>query len=586
MLDSPGDERQRARDETVSLVHEILVKLDKTLRARRLYSPGHPAIASFADELSGALKHYLRSFGALRLRIRPTSFELGDRVIDGAGLDELALGFFRRGVLALRIDEFMSDAELDIFIDVINRGFFSHNAADEDLLTLLWRANLSSLKYSAVLGYTEDDGSGDAADGLLVDSDTIGDALGDDAGSFDVEAMSAELRAAFAEKFQLLKGKDEQLPKEVVALRKETELETEVILLERLLTLTKATLSLRDRESDLPSDGLTAIFTTLRRGFLEGGDIEALAKFAQAVQSLSENVELSPGDQAAVQAVLQSGLNERQLTSLIKAAPGGAAKHAAALAFVVKVFAHNDPEFIARLADQDASDDGRAALNQMLGDVTGQDPDYLVKRFRSLEGERAIEALRLLANQNVAAARMAVAVRLPAVGDEFQIELLEAVRSLPGLYDARIRSALVRLAEKGGTLRTHILESYVLHPDPEVTSSVLGWVTGKEIDGWDSKSLEAAFKVLLRAHEAAVFPVAERILERKSLFRRRPLLELKLAVIASLAVSDTTEAHAILERQLTSRDDELRRAARTSLDQRALDHARSRHDSHRGESQS
>ncbi len=577
MFDVPGDERQRANDETVGLAREILVRLDKALRARRLYDGNHSLVARFEGELREHLRHYLGTFGALRLRVRPTSFELGDKVIDGTGIDELALGFFRRGVIALRLAESTSDQELDTLIDIINRAFFARQLSDEDLLTMLWRAHLPSLKYSAVLGYTEDDGSGEPEDGLLADADTVGDALEDDAvGAFDLASLSAEQREVLEAKVLLLKGKDENLPREVAKLRSETEAETDVALLERLLTLTKASISLRDRQRDVSSDELVTILGSLRRGFFAAGDMDALARFAATVHAIAAQSELSTEDRDAVQRFLDAGVDERQLEEFLKRIPGGAAKNAPALASILKSFARNDRELIARLADHDETGAGREALNQVLVDVVGQDSDYLITRFRSLEGERAIEALALLSRQDVGSARKAVAVRLPAVGDEFQIELLEAIFTIPGLYDERLRAALLRLAQKGGGLRVHVLESYAVHADPAITNEVLAWVGTEELDTWDPKSVEAAFKVLFRAHEVRALPIVEGILARKSLFRRRPLLELKLAVVAALAYSEAPEAHAILDKQLASKEAELRDAARASLDRQALDRARSR----------
>src|SRR5688572_5016590 len=93
--------RSGSGDSSAGDAAEVLTKLDKALRMRRLYEPHHELVQRFDGELRGALKSYFQRHGDLRVRVRPTAFETADQPIDAPGLDELALAFFRQGVIAL-----------------------------------------------------------------------------------------------------------------------------------------------------------------------------------------------------------------------------------------------------------------------------------------------------------------------------------------------------------------------------------------------------------------------------------------------------------------------------------------------------
>jgi hypothetical protein len=554
---------------------EVLTKLDKALRMRRLYEPHHELVQRFDGELRAALKTYFERYGDLRVRVRPTAFELADEAIAAPGLDELALGFFRQGVIALRVAAAIKDDEVSSFLEVCRRGLGAASADAEDFPSLMWRANLPSVKYSAVLGYTEEDGApGDLGD-LNLDADSLGDALADEL-ALDLERAPDAVRKAFQEQLGKLKGGAAvALPDDVRALRDELASDGKAALTRHAFGIVRAVLSVPRRSPDITSSELERVLGAFRSAFLQGGDLDGLVDLATLVKTLTVAPTTSADDKAALGRVIANKLDDKDLHAVVQRSAGGIVSNMDKLNIVIQVLAGNDRGLIARLADLDKDEKARGALNEMLAGAVGHDAEYLINRFRALEGKRAVEMLGLIARKDPVQARMAVAVRLPGATSETQIELLEAIHRIPGFFDARLRAALLRLAAKGGALRIHILQSFTAHRDREVVEWVWQWLSGAELDDLDDKTARAAFAMMLASgQEERVLPLIERILDRKALLARKKLIDLKLALISALTASDASATHALLKRHADSRDKDVARACRDALERMAIERAR------------
>lgn len=569
--------------EQLTAAGEVLLKLDKAVRMRRFYDPTHDIVRRFEVELLGSLGRYLEKFGDLSLRVRPTAFELLDTPIEAAGCDEFALTFFRQGVIALRIQTGVPDDEFLGFISLCSAGLQTSNGASDDLPTLLWGANLTRIQYAAPVGYTEDDGSLRSNDELFVDQETVSQVIGESL-SIDLDRLPEATRKAYEERVAKLKGNDTALPAELLAEREALAAETTLGLANATFAALRALLSMPKRPTDLASEDVAGLLLTFRKFYLERGDLDGLIEVSNVIQALESSVTTSAEDRLALAAMKQKRLDDSDFAGLLARIPGGAAASLEKVKQVVRAFGGDERQTIAALADMDKSSKNRRALDQALGTVAGHDPAYLLNRFRSLEGKRAVEALALLAQSDIAQARMAVAVRIPAATDETQFELLEAIHTIPLLMDDRVRSALLRLATKSDALRVRILESFAVHPDPVVTESVIEWLKAPDVSEWPTKALEAALRLVLASGDAApIMPLVTELLERKSVFGRKQLLEQKLAVISALSTTDAPEAQALLTRHADGKDKDLAKACRDVLERIAFERSRGLRPSQLGE---
>lgn len=552
----------------------VLLKLDKSVRTRRFYDPTHELVRRFESELWTALQAFFEKYGDLSLRVRPTTFELSEFAVETPGGDEFALAFFRQGIIAIRFQRDLAEAEFSQFVGICSMGLQSSIHDTEDLPTLLWRGNLAHIQYAAPVGYTEEDGSLRSDDDLFVDQETVSQVIGESL-SINFEGLAPEVRKAYEARVIKLKGVDDELPQELLLERAGATDETLRDLIRRTFATLKAVVSSPGRGAELSAEDVGRLFLHFRRAFIEGNDLEGLTHVAETTQSLLDSPTTSAADKAALKATLEQRIDENQLTEMLVRAPGGTAGNLDKVTQLIRVFGGNDRGLVARLADLDASDSGRTALNNVLSEVAGNDPEFLIGHFRAHEGKRAVEALALLARIDIAQARMAVAVRLPAASDETQLALLEAIHAIPDLLDERMQAALVRLASKGGPLRGRVLDSFTAHPNVALREAVLEWLKSPDADEWDHHTSEAAFRVVLVAGDISpILPYFVQVLERKSLFGRKHLVELKLAVVAALSTTMEPEAVALLERHGGGKDKELAAACRTALERMAFDRAR------------
>jgi len=102
----------------------------------------------------------------------------------------------------------------------------------------------------------------------------------------------------------------------------------------------------------------------------------------------------------------------------------------------------------------------------------------------------------------------------------------------------------------------------------------LGWIQNEEFDEWEPSTVEAALRALLTLSEEQALSFCQETLARKTLFRRRALVDLKIAVATALGASESPLARAMLYEHVGTRDKSLQRACRDALEKHAARQAR------------
>ena len=145
----------------------------RTLKTCRLYEARNPNTVRFREELAGRLGALLERHGSFRLEFTADQVLCDDQAVATATSrdDNFAMPFFRDGLYALSFRPGMEPAELERLLDILLH--VTARAADgrEDLVTLLWDADLPHLGVSYVSADT-DTGLDDAADPLPEDAFT------------------------------------------------------------------------------------------------------------------------------------------------------------------------------------------------------------------------------------------------------------------------------------------------------------------------------------------------------------------------------------------------------------------------------
>lgn len=159
----PGSDSLRAVDPALKEAGIWLSMFSRTLKTCRLYDASNPTVSRFREELAGALDRLLATHGTVTYR-----FSADDVTCEGQSVysartreDNLAFAFYRDGVRGLTFQPGADERELNALTDAV-LSVTGQNLDGDDLVTLLWEANLRHIDIDYIPAEGET-GSGDDA---------------------------------------------------------------------------------------------------------------------------------------------------------------------------------------------------------------------------------------------------------------------------------------------------------------------------------------------------------------------------------------------------------------------------------------
>ncbi|HEY3215009.1 MAG TPA: HEAT repeat domain-containing protein [Candidatus Eisenbacteria bacterium] len=125
--------------------------LGRTLKTCRLYEGQNPTVVRFREDLALALRRLLEAHGAITLRFTSDDVLYEDVSLHPARSrdDNLALLFYRDGVRALTLSPGIEPPEVHAIVDALLQ-VSGQNSGHDDLVTLLWEAQLSHVEVDYV----------------------------------------------------------------------------------------------------------------------------------------------------------------------------------------------------------------------------------------------------------------------------------------------------------------------------------------------------------------------------------------------------------------------------------------------------
>ena len=126
-----------------------------------LYDAANERIRGFLEDVRAKIDHFLRTYGEMRLEIGPWGIVLGGEVVytDRDRERSLAFRLYRDGVRRLILHPDLEWAELIMLIGVLSVRYKGIRTHEDDVVTLLWRADFKHIEIGAVEGVvaSEDD---------------------------------------------------------------------------------------------------------------------------------------------------------------------------------------------------------------------------------------------------------------------------------------------------------------------------------------------------------------------------------------------------------------------------------------------
>ncbi len=138
--------------QAIAAVEDALRVFSKALRSTQLYLPNNPTRAQAVERAREAFRAVWRHVNPLELRIREASFRWEDREVFSdleRGTDGLPWLLYRDGLRSVTVQRGFEENDLDTLLAILHR-VRTASTDEDDLVTMLWVADLSAMQYEHV----------------------------------------------------------------------------------------------------------------------------------------------------------------------------------------------------------------------------------------------------------------------------------------------------------------------------------------------------------------------------------------------------------------------------------------------------
>jgi len=158
--DPTGDDLEdwgEGDDHPVEQVKDLFVVLGKALRAFQLYDENNPVRRRFVNSLRESFEQLWQELEGLNLSVEEHRLVLAGEAIyeNRSRSDSLAFLLYKDGVRDITFLPGIEGDELDKILGVLQRAKMLKTAEADDLLTMLWEADLEFFKCQYVAQFTE-----------------------------------------------------------------------------------------------------------------------------------------------------------------------------------------------------------------------------------------------------------------------------------------------------------------------------------------------------------------------------------------------------------------------------------------------
>ncbi len=539
--------------------NEALRALARASRSYLIYDPRNEAIRTFLEDVKRTFEDYFLQHGDMPLEVRPFELVLDGEVVYLERDRERSLAFklFRDGVRKLTLGRETTWDELTRLLEIVSIRFVGirQNPAEDDVLTLLWKAGFAHISLEAIEGFVPED---DAVETGTASAFADGAAYDEGAGRFppDFDLPLPDLPRAPPATYAYVPAD------ELKALASEdttaTLPQTTVRLVEELLA------AARDPTDPLRFADMAHLVREIRDFLLSEAQLDTLLALSDLLSAHAEQADEEEREQ--VLEVVASFSDRRVLGRILHTLPHHLDDPPEHLRTLVHRIGEDPTPVLLDLLAAERGLHARRMLRKLLLDFLPQRADALVQRFRTEQPGVAADILRVLVEGADESTRELVSGLVRGSPAEVQIEFLhlleerEGTRSLRSVLvsllhapeaEVRIRTAQ-RMAELGGRGAYLPLERALAR---------------QAAAGASDRELRTLAEAMARVDPRRALQGFRERIHPKGLIKRftpRARAE-RQAAIAGLALVPDPAAQELLEELAQARDQDTRQRAQQAL---------------------
>jgi hypothetical protein len=383
----PPDEQEAelGSNERTRSANEALRALARTARSFQLYDPSNDAIRAFLEEVRDNFNDFTTNHGDLVLAIRPFEMVLSPEMevvyLERDRERSLAFRLFRDGVRNLVIKPAVPWSELLHLLEILSIRYTGISHSEDDVVTLLWKANFKHIDIEAVEGFVPEDEVEDDGLGLEIAH----------------ERLSAHAEVRIPPNFDLpeprLRGESEPGYRRVPEskLRELRSEESSQHLPNDCLSLVSELLAVVQEPTDpIKLSEARPLLNEIRDFLLSEGQLDNLLRMLDLMQAALEGM----GDDPDVQILVNSFADRNALARLVHSVPPDAESVPESFLKLLDQLPGDHLATIVDLLEIERSARSRQTIRQLIARELPERAPYIIQRLRSAYGVVAADLFR------------------------------------------------------------------------------------------------------------------------------------------------------------------------------------------------
>ncbi len=558
-------------DEELFLARDLTSSFIKAIKAFRFYPPDNPTLKGFREQLIKKFNFFLNKYDLFTIQIGEYDFSFKGKILyENRDIKtSLAFLFYKDGLRELRFMKGIEDWEIDGLIDVIKRSD-NINQLEDDLVTLIWEKDFMHIGYLATDEFLEDTPIHIPENIDQFRKNLIFKPI---AHHVEVDLLKEETEEGMDLDEILSKVMEEPLPfitnrsvysltpEEVEALKKDVENEVDPTFVFNVMDILFEIITL-EKEVEPFQDAVNTLLKVLD-ALITVGDFQKAADLLKRVYITLKTCELKDWQIEMVRRLIHEAGEEQRIERIgriLEKEEG--IKLEEVNAYLVLLQKNSIKPLI-----------------KLLGELKNSKTRRVVCDALSEIGKNAIESFTPFVDDKRWYLVRNILYILGRIGKE---QSLPYIQKAFGHEDVRVRrEAITALGLIGGMKAIHLLTRALTDGDFRIRAMaalnlgkvgkkaglvpLLEVVQAKDFNKRDPVEIKAVFDAIGMTGSNEAIPILQQLLERKSLFGRGRVDEIRMGAANALAMIGTPEAMAILESGRNSKEESIREACSQAL---------------------